>query len=120
MNKVHLETLEGRTTFRPGDAVEGVAGWELEAPPKLVEVRLFWHTAGKGDTDVQIVEAVRFDDAPAVDARIYRFTLPGDGPYSFSGRLITLQWSIELVTKPGKEVAKLDLTLSPTGEEVRL
>src|SRR5690606_28676875 len=102
------------------EVVEGVAGWELDAPPTSVELRLFWHTAGKGDEDVKIVDTVRFDDAPAVDARIYRITLPADGPYGFSGRLITLQWSLELVVKPGGDVARLDITVSPTREEVRL
>src|SRR5690606_38006090 len=47
--KLHLETLDRHTSFRPGDTVEGVAGWEPgpgEDPPDRVEVRLFWHTAG--------------------------------------------------------------------------
>ncbi len=119
MNKVHIETLDHRTAYHPGDVVEGVAGWEFDTPPTWVEVRLFWHTAGKGDADVRVVETTRFEGVPAVDARIFRFTLPA-GPYSFSGRLITLRWSLELVTQPGSNVAKLDLTVSPTGAEVRL
>lgn len=119
MNRVHLETLDHRTAFRPGEVVEGVAGWALDAPPKTVTVTLAWHTSGKGDTDHKVIDTVTFEDVPAVDARIYRFTLP-NGPYGFSGRLITLQWSIELLVKPGKHAASVDLTVSPTGQEVRL
>lgn len=119
MTRVHLETLDHRTAFRPGEVVEGVAAWELDAPPKRVTVTLGWHTAGKGGRDAQVVETLAFDDAPPVDARIYRFTLPAS-PYSFSGKLITLQWTVTLAVEPGEHAASLDVTVSPTGAEVRL
>lgn len=123
--KLHLETLDRHTSFRPGDTVEGVAGWEPgpgEDPPDRVEVRLFWHTAGKGDRDVGVVDTVSFDAPAPTDAQVYRLALPAAGPYSFSGKLISLTWSIELVVMAGgnEHVERLDLTVSPTGEEVRL
>jgi hypothetical protein len=42
------------------------------------------------------------------------------GPYSFSGRLISLLWALEAVAEPGGEVARREIVLSPSGEEVRL
>lgn len=120
MNTAHLETLENRTRYRPRDVVEGVAGWELEAPPASAEVRLFWHTSGKGDQDVVVVATHAFKNMQATDAQIYQLRIPDVGPYGFSGKLITLQWSVELVVEPGHHVQRIDLSVSATGEEVRL
>lgn len=116
---LHLETIDNASAFAPGDTIEGVAGWELEAPPERVEVRLFWHTAGKGGEDVSVVETVRFDAPQAADAQPYRFTTP-EGPYAFEGKLITLRWGIELVVVPGGPSRRLSITLSPTGAPIRL
>jgi hypothetical protein len=118
---LHLETLDHRGSYRPGDVVEGVAGWEAAdgKPPAGVEVRLFWHTTGKGDEDVGIADTARFENPAAADAQRYMLQLPVV-PYSFSGRLISLQWSLELIVQPGNHVTRLDITVSPTGEEVRL
>ena len=46
-------------------------------------------------------------------------TLPA-GPYSFSGRLISLIWALELVAEPGNHVARVEITLGPDGQEVVL
>jgi hypothetical protein len=41
-------------------------------------------------------------------------------PYSFSGKLISLIWGLELVLEPSQETARFEFTLSPTGEEIML
>lgn len=115
----HLETLDHQTRFHPGDVISGIAGWELEPIPDSVEVCLFWHTSGKGDRDVGIADRVHLSATGATDAQPFRLQAPAE-PYSFSGRLITLTWSIELIVEPGHHVQRLDITLSPTGEEVTL
>jgi hypothetical protein len=53
------------------------------------------------------------------DARSFRFRLP-ESPYSFSGKLISLTWALELVAEPSKELARQEITLAPGGEAVRL
>lgn len=116
---IHLETLDNQTRFRPGDAVSGIAGWELGATPESVEVCLFWHTSGKGDRDVGIVDRVMLTPTGPIDAQPYRLQLPAQ-PYSFSGTLMTLTWSIELIVEPDRHVARIDLTVSPSGEAVAL
>lgn len=119
MSELRLETLDHATAFRPGDVIEGIAGWDRPDPPRHAEVRLIWHTAGKGDRDVAIVDTVAFENPAAVDAQVFRFTAP-DGPYSFSGTLVSLVWSLELIVEPGGGNERLDLTLSPSGEEIDL
>jgi hypothetical protein len=41
-------------------------------------------------------------------------------PYSFSGRLISLLWALELVAPPSKTVGRQELVVAPGGQEVRL
>lgn len=115
-----LDVAEGRRVFAPGDTLEGDASWHLEEEPEWVGVRLYWRTEGKGDQDVDVVARERWE-APGADAgsRAFRFELP-EGPYSFSGKLITLYWGLELVAEPGGALFHVDLTVSPTGGEIRL
>ena len=119
MSSLQVELADGKTKYRPGEAVEGVAFWELEAPPKSVEVRLFWRTEGKGTNDVQIVQAFPEPGTGPRDRRPFRFVLP-PGPYSVSGTLVSIVWGVELVTEPSGESASVEITVSPTGEEIRL
>ncbi len=116
---IQVETVDGTTSFRPGETVEGTVRWQLPEPPEGVELRLFWSTEGKGDQDLQVVETVPFADPAAQDRRAFRIRLP-EGPYSFSGKLITLNWALEAVAQPGEEAGSLAITVSPTGEEIRL
>jgi hypothetical protein len=119
MSKLRIGTRDERRQFRPGAEIAGAAGWELDQPPRAVEVRLIWFTRGKGTEDVALVETVRFDQPKAAEARPFRFVLPGK-PYSFSGRLVSLTWALELVALPGKQSARFEFVLGPEGKEVVL
>ncbi|MCX5660743.1 MAG: hypothetical protein NTW19_13635 [Planctomycetota bacterium] len=119
MNNLRIETLDNQTSFAPGSPIAGIATWQMEAAPGAVEVRLFWFTDGKGDRDVGVVDRVRFDNPSAADAQPFAFTLPA-GPYSFSGKLISLQWALEVVVLPGEHATRLEIVVSPTGAELDL
>jgi hypothetical protein len=119
MSSLHLELADSKVKFRPGEALEGVAFWELDAAPRSIEVRLFWRTQGKGTVDVEVVQALPFVGVGARDRRPFRFALP-QGPYSVSGSLVSVVWGVEAVVEPGGDSASTEITLSPTGEEVRL
>jgi hypothetical protein len=114
-----IELLDGRTAFAPGETIEGVVSWQLKEPPKELELHLLYHTRGKGDDDAEVAETAVFPGAGASGVETFRFTAPS-GPYSFSGRLISLSWTLELTTGRRKEIAQQDITLSPTGDEIRL
>ncbi len=119
MNQLKIGTRENRANFRPGEELQGAAGWELEKRPELVEVRLIWFTRGKGTEDVGVVETVRFEQPQAAEARPFQLSLPAQ-PYSFSGKLISLVWALELVALPGRQSARFEFVLAPTGQEVVL
>lgn len=117
MNWLRVVTDDNRMQFFPGDTVTGSASWRLDQPASL-EVRLFWHTKGKGTEDVGLVDKVPLDSTPLAGSQQFRFQLP-EGPYSFSGKLISLMWSLELVASSG-EADRIDIVLSPTGAEILL
>ena len=119
MNELRILLQDEQKNFRGGDTVEGVAGWRLETPPASVEVRLFWFTRGKGTEDVGVVNQIRFDAPQQEEGRKFSFTLPEE-PWSFSGQLISLIWALELVAEPGGHTARVELVVSPTGQEIQL
>ena len=119
MSSMQLEVADGKTRYRPGEWVEGVAFWELATAPESLEVRIYWRTQGKGTVDLEIVRNVKFTQVGLQGRRPFRLQLPA-APYSFSGKLISLVWGVELVSEPQGESANIEIVLSPTGEEVRL
>ena len=112
---VALDLAGGRSNFRPGGVVAGTASWRLDAPPRSAEVRLVWHTEGRGDRDVGVVAVAALDAPPAQAARPFSLAVPADGPHSFAGRVVSVRWSVELVLKPGRRSARREITVSPTG-----
>jgi len=121
MSTLKIGTYENRTAFQPGEEIAGKVLWILDESERAeaVEVRLFWYTQGKGTRDVALVGSVRFDDPPPREQREFRFTAP-EGPYSFSGKLISLAWALEVVVLPSEETERIEVVVSPTGREVIL
>ena len=109
----------GSTWFKPGELIEGRASWHLEDEVEAIEIRLFWYTSGKGSQDVGIVRVLRDDSPGRSGHRDFSIRAP-EGPYSFSGKLITLSWAIELVALPSGETERLDLRIGPQPVEVEI
>ena len=107
----------GDASRKPRSALEVVVRWTLPTVPDVLEARLVWFTRGKGTEDVGIVATERIELPDASGQRRVRFTLP-DAPYSFSGRLISLTWAVELVA--GKAAARWEFVLAPEGREILL
>lgn len=114
-----IQTTDGGTWFKPGELVEGTATWRLDAEADAVEVRLFWYTSGKGSRDVEVIRSLRDEHPLPTGSRSFSLRVP-EGPYSFSGKLITLAWAIELVALPSGETERLDLLIGPQPVEVDL
>lgn len=119
VERIEIATVSGDTAFRPGDVLAGAVSWQLAEAPHGAEVRLFWYTAGRGTQDVGVVSTLPLAAPAAADRREFELRLP-DGPYSFSGRLISLLWAVEVVILPGPRAGRLEFVLSPTGREIVL
>ena len=116
---LHLDLHDDQHALRPGDRVEGVISWSMSKRPKSAEVVLFWFTEGKGTSDTRIIDRMLIEQPVPDDSQIFSLQLP-DQPYSFSGKLISLQWAIEAIVEPGHHVQRRTLIVSPTREEINL
>lgn len=119
MSELRLELAGGRTAFTPGEPLSGRVTWRVEDQPSSAELRLFWYTSGKGTQDVGVVDTLSFAAPRPGDQRDFTLPLPRE-PYSFSGKLISLTWAIELIVEPGGYVERQEFVLSPTGQELVL
>ncbi|MDR3403813.1 MAG: hypothetical protein P4L99_15050 [Chthoniobacter sp.] len=114
-----IQIRDHKTAFSPRERVAGDVSWQLDAPPKSVELRLLWSTDGRGLQDESVVETIPFASPQATESRPFAITLP-DGPYSFSGALITLRWELELTVLPGNQTTSVGIIVAPGGEAVSL
>ena len=119
MSILRITTDGTQTWFKPGATIAGDTSWHLDGEAEAVEVRLFWYTRGKGTQDVVVVDFLRVDHPEPSGHRRFGFAIP-NGPYSFSGTLITLSWAVELVVFPGEDTARLDLVVGPQPIEVSI
>jgi len=116
---IQIQIFEERTAFRPGETIAGKASWSLPVPPARIALELFWTTRGKGKVDTKVVESVPVDHPPASGEKAFNLKVPNE-PYSFSGKLVSLLWGLRLVIHPSQEQAQVNLTISPTGQEINL
>lgn len=121
MHDLSIETSSGRAVFRPGEPIEGTIRWSIDSSDRAeaIEIRLVWYTEGKGTRDADVAHRLTLDRPPNHGEQTFRFTAP-IGPNSFSGKLITLIWALELVVIPDDHAIQVPITISPTGLELRL
>lgn len=123
MSWVRIDLENGRTAFLPGEELTGTVSWSLdpgEVPAESAEVHLLWFTRGRGTRDSGVVATERLEGAPSrSDRRDFRFRLPA-GPYSVSGKLVSIVWAVEVVLDPGERAERVEIVVSPTGREVLL
>jgi hypothetical protein len=105
--------------FAPGDTLRGTLQWMGDSAPDAIELRLLWYTEGRGDQDVGVARTLRIETPSAVGSSSFDFEAPS-GPYSCSGRLVSIRWALEALTRPGKQTARAELVLAPGGREVEL
>ena len=117
---IAIEFENNRTAFDSGERIAGLIRWsELSEPIEGTEVRLIWYTQGKGDPEVTIVEQQIFPTTLATGQSKFEFTAP-DGPYSFSGKLISLIWAVEVIALPRRDSESVNIVIAPNGKEVVL
>ena len=116
MTTLQLILPDNRTSFEPGESIQVLAEWMLEPSVTAIELRLMWTTSGKGGTDQQIVQRWPFENPTLRESKIVDVKLP-DSPYSFSGKLISLSWTFELIAQPFGTSVKAGFILSPTRSE---
>jgi len=119
MKYVQISIDNNASNFKPGDQISGTASWQLEESAKTIEVRLFFYTEGKGTRDIEVLETLQLDSPPISGTQQFDWRLP-QSPYSFSGKLISLIWAVEVVLLPSGEAESFEFQMTPTGKEIVL
>jgi len=114
-----LEIHVDGEAFAPGESLRGSVEWMGDAAPEALELRLLWYTEGRGDRDVGVARSLRFETPSALGSTSFELEAPS-GPYSCSGRLVSIRWALEVVKRPDEETARVDLVLAPGRREVDL
>ncbi len=109
---------ESDREFRPGDSISGKISWNENESAEM-EARLIWYTEGKGDRDVEVVDSQPIAAGSAQNSTRFEFTAP-HRPFSFSGKLISLIWAIEVVMFPSRNGQQETITISNLGTEIIL
>jgi len=106
--------------YAPGEPITGIVEWtELSAKTSRLEIRLIWYTEGKGDTDVRVIDTITESSPSKSGTTKFDFVAP-TRPFSFSGKLISLTWAVEVVEFPSHDGAKETLTISSDRNEIML
>ena len=119
MSTLRIDISGAERGYKPGESISGRVTWQVDQPPQSAELRLFWFTSGKGTQDVENVDSANFHAPQMNDDRLFSFALPRQ-PFSFSGKLISLAWALELIVEPGSNVERHEFVMSSSGEEVVL
>ena len=119
MSQLAIQLADDRTGFEPGETIPASIEWSLPEPPESIELRVVWNTVGKGTTDIGIEQTITIDSPNQSDSRRIDVPLPR-APYSFSGKLVSLVWALELVALPSGESSRTEITIAPGGSEVEL
>jgi hypothetical protein len=114
-----LVELEHPEAVAPGGELRGACRWDLAEGQRALQLRLFWYTEGKGTRDLRVVATLDIPEPMRRGERAFRLPVP-DGPFSVSGRLVSVRWALELVCEPSGSSCRLDLIVSPSGTEIVL
>ncbi|WP_035609023.1 hypothetical protein [Haloferula sp. BvORR071] len=106
------------TEFRPGETIKGQVSWQLDKPPQDLELRLFWHTRGRGTEEAETVGSRGLGTALQGSSE-FSFTLPAS-PWSVDGQLVSICWALELVDKKAGGLALAEFTMAPGGKPLVL
>lgn len=116
MNTLSIDTGE-QTSFRPGEEITVEVSWDLSPAPSKLELRVVWNTSGKGTSDIGVASRTTIEHPSASDRQRVTVSLP-EAPYSFSGRIVSVVWALELVALPSKKSYRAEIVIGPNGQEV--
>lgn len=111
--------LRDQSSFPPNAQLKCRVSWDLLEAADSLELRLVWNTVGKGTQDMAIARHVVLNTPTFSGHETVSMQLPGQ-PYSFSGKLVSIVWAIELVALPSNESTRVEITIGPEGREVVL
>ncbi|MEY4490145.1 MAG: hypothetical protein RIQ79_2653 [Verrucomicrobiota bacterium] len=105
--------------FAPGETLVFTLSRDTQAKTGPLTVQLGWFTEGKGTRDA----AIEWSDylpglAPGTDHN-FEVRLP-ETPWSFAGKLVAVEWLLEVLDSDRKQLIAVPLVIAPWGQTVNL
>jgi hypothetical protein len=117
---IEIQLTQTPPEYRPGEIISGRVDWlDLDKQITSLETRLIWYTQGKGDQDVGVAISIPAKLTAPTGNLPFEFSAP-PRPFSFSGKLISLIWAVEVVLFPSQAGEREQITISGSGQEVVL
>lgn len=116
---IELQIASGKRAFLPFDVIEANVCWNnVEADE--INVELVWSTKGKGTVDeyTACVIPIALSGRRSGNEKV-KIKAP-IGPYSFSGKLISLIWYVVARAKDDADYAEIEIVIAPEGKEIEL
>jgi len=111
-------TLNGDTRqFAPGENMEGTVSWDLPKQSQKFRLSLIWYTQGRAPTASGTVDYLEFNAPTRSGSKDFNFQTP-NGPYSFTGKLFSINWALEFAPLPGFKSIERQIILSPSDSAV--
>jgi len=122
---IHFDQLaepsedESLAAYAPGDLIEGTISWSIDEPPEKFSVSLLFESRGKGTPQREVYQ-LNDNVAPNKNGKFpFSFTAP-DWPWSFSGKLISLLWILQVTDESSNDASEANIIISPTRAEMDL
>jgi hypothetical protein len=105
--------------YRPGESVEGNVQWKFPEAAETISVRLLLETTANWNSQKIYAAGLQWKQLPASGVCNFSLQLP-EGPYSFIGKKIRIDWSVEVECSGWSYTEEAEFTFSPTGEPLEL
>ncbi len=107
--------------IRPGKTFHGNILWDLESAPRSIHLGFGWWTSGRGDRDEVPLDHCEWTTPSSIGKEPFSFTVPELVVPSFSGRLISVEWGIQLSAQGVRvdDIVEI-LTISPLRREINI
>ena len=112
----HLQDTKKKPDFFGGDTISVHLAWNGKYPLERLCLSLLRHVSGKGSNTTELAHTVDIDTALISGEQVIDLTLPY-GPVSYSGRLISISWSIQASLTDSGASSKKDFVLHSIGEQ---
>jgi hypothetical protein len=119
MNELNIHLNSDTNTFAPGQTIVGAISWQLDEEPQKLTLALHWYTQSRATKQSGMADCIEFERPGCNGSKDFSFEIP-QGPYSFQGRLLSLNWVLELAPSHGIGLARQPITVSTTGQIIHL
>jgi hypothetical protein len=100
--------------FAPGETLVFTLARDADTASGSLTAQLGWLTEGKGTRDTSIAWSQRVDDLAHGSDRSFELRLPAT-PWSFSGKLVAVEWRLEVLDAKGELLVAVPLVIAPGG-----